>query len=80
MKELYLERNEKKNSRKKLNKIGARLVETIFFFKISSILRSLMHITSLFVYTWLFEKLPNLVFLLILRSQTFPDVFKASTH
>ena len=31
MKELYLERNEKKNSRKKLNKIGARLVETIFF-------------------------------------------------
>ena len=28
MKELYLERNEKKNSRKELNKIGARFAET----------------------------------------------------
>ena len=28
MKELYLERNEKKNSRKELNKIEARFAET----------------------------------------------------
>ena len=39
-----------------------------------------MHITSLFSYTYQLEELLNLVILLILGSQTYPDVNKASTH
>ena len=43
-------------------------------------LKMLMHITSLFSYTWQPEALLNLVFLLILRPLTYPDVAKARTH
>ena len=39
-----------------------------------------MLITSLFLYNYQLEELLNLVFLLILRSQTYPDVAKASSH
>ena len=39
-----------------------------------------MHITSLFVHTYQLEELLNLVFLLILCSQTYPDVAKVQTH
>ena len=39
-----------------------------------------MHITSLFLDTQQHEELLNLVFLLILRSQTYPDVVKSWTH
>ena len=54
--------------------------EKNLFFKISSILWSLMHITSLFSYTYQLQELLSLVFLLILCSQTYPDAAKASTH
>ena len=39
-----------------------------------------MYIASLFSYTKQLEKLLTLVFLLVLRSQTYPDVAKTSTH
>ena len=39
-----------------------------------------MHISSLFSYTLQFEELLNLVFLLILPLQIYPNVAKASTH
>ena len=39
-----------------------------------------MHITSLSSCTWQLEQLLNLVFLLFLCSQTYPDAAKASTH
>ena len=39
-----------------------------------------MHITSLLSYTLQLEELLNLVFLLILRSQIYSNVAKASTH
>ena len=39
-----------------------------------------MHITSLLSYTLQIEELLNLVFLLILYSQTHPNVTKESTH
>ena len=39
-----------------------------------------MHITSLFLYTFQLEALLNLVFLLFLHSQSYPDVAKAWTH
>ena len=39
-----------------------------------------MHITSLFSYTQQLKELLNLVFLLILCSQTYPNLAKASTH
>ena len=39
-----------------------------------------MHITSLLSYSWQLQELLKLVFLLILHSQTYLAVAKASTH
>ena len=52
------------------DKISNQKIKKQFFSKISSILQRLMQITSLL----------NLVFLLILRPYTYPNVCKASTH
>ena len=52
------------------DKISTQKIKKQFFSKISSILQRLMQITSLL----------NLVFLLILRPYTYPNVCKASTH
>ena len=59
---------------------GHEKIKKQFFSKISSILERHVHITSLFSYTLQLEELLNLVFLLILRSQTYLDVAITSTH